>query len=77
MRAALGGEENSHDMIKLLPAVQRLLVLLAALLNENVDDTGVGHVAVLLKVSADAVSDVGGGDIECVEGADFWGLTGV
>ena len=61
-------------MVDLFPAVHRLLVLLAALLDENVDDAGVGHVAVLFKVLADAVPDEGGRDVEGVERDDLGGL---
>lgn len=57
---ALGLEEDAHDVVELLPAVHRLLVLLAALLEQDVDDAGVGNVAVGLEMLADAVSDVGG-----------------
>ena len=37
----------------LLPKVHRLLVILPALVDQNVDDLGVGHVAILLETLAD------------------------
>lgn len=67
-------EEDAHDVVELLPAVHGFLILLPALEHEDVDEAGVGDVAVLLKVLADAVSDVGGGDVERVEGDDLRGL---
>lgn len=61
-------------MIELLPAVHRLLVLLLALLEEDVDDAGVGDIAVLLKVLADAVSDERWRDVERIDGANLRSL---
>ena len=61
-------------MIELLPAVHRFLILLLALLEEDVDDAGVGDIAVLLKVLADAVSDERWRDVEGVDGANLRSL---
>ena len=58
-------------MIELLPAIHRLLVLDSALLNENVNDAGVGDIAILFEVLADAMADVGGRNVEGIEGDDF------
>lgn len=50
-------------MIELFPAVQSFLVLLSALLDEDVNDAGVGDIAVLLEVPANAVPHVCGRDV--------------
>lgn len=61
-------------MIELFPAVHCLLVLLLALLEEDVDDAGVGNIAVLLEVLADAVTNVRRRYVECVDRDNFRGL---
>ena len=67
-------EEDTHDVVELLPAVHRLLVFDAALLEENVDDAGIGDVPVLLEVLADTVPDICGGDVERIEGDNLRSL---
>ena len=61
-------------MIELLPAVHRFLILLLALLDENVDDTCVGHIAVLFEVLPDAVTDVRWGHVQRIERDDLRSL---
>ncbi len=61
-------------MVELLPTVHRLLVLLLALREEDVDDAGIGDIAVLLEVLADAVSDVRWRDVEHIDGANLGSL---
>ena len=51
-------EEDAQDMVGLLPYIHRLLVLLPALEDEHVDDARVVHVAILLELAADSVSEV-------------------
>lgn len=69
-------QQNPHNMLLQLPAIHRLLVLLASLQNEDVDGAGVSDVAGFFEAFADGVPHEGGGDVECVEGDDFWGLLG-
>ena len=61
-------------MVKLFPTVHRLLELLLALLDENVDDACVGHIAVLFKVLPDAVTDVRWGHVQRIERDDLRSL---
>ena len=63
---SFGLEQDAHDVIELLPTVHGLLELLLTFLDEDVDDAGIGDIAILLEVLADAVADVGGRDIEGV-----------
>lgn len=71
LRPAPRREENAHNVVELLPAVEGFLILLAALEDEDVDDARVGHIAVFLEVAADAVADERRGDVQCVDGANF------
>ena len=61
-------------MVKLFPTVHRLLELLLALLDENVDDTCAGHIAVLFEVLPDAVTDVRWGHVQRIERDDLRSL---
>ena len=58
----------------LLPEIHRLLVLNAALVEQNVDDVGVGQVTVPLKALANDLSHGGWGNIEGVQYANFRSL---
>ena len=49
-----------------LPAVHRLLVLLACFEDEDVDGLAVRDVSVRFELLAEAVSDVGWKEVECV-----------
>lgn len=62
-------------MVRLFPAVDRLLELLSPLENEHIDSARVGDMTVGFELLPDAVSDVGGCDGESVELDDFWGLS--
>jgi len=64
-------------MVSLLPAVHCLLVVLPRLEEHHVDGAGVGSILELVELLADSVADVGGGDAERVEGADFGGLQSI
>lgn len=46
-------QQGAEHMRLLLPKVHRLLVFLPTLVDQNVDDIGIGHVAVLLEALAD------------------------
>jgi hypothetical protein len=46
-------QKRTEDVGLLLPKVDRLLVILPALVYQKVDHLGVGHVAVLLEALAD------------------------
>ena len=58
----------------LSPRIHRLLVRLSALQNENIDDLGVGDVAVAFELCADDPPDVVRVAIESEGVYDFWGL---
>lgn len=55
----------------LLPAVHRLLVILVRLEQQQVNHVQVLNMSVLFEVGSLLHSDHGGGDVECVEGADL------
>ena len=67
-------DEDSEELVVHLPTVHGLLVFHALLCDEDVDYFRVGHGAVGFEPLADGVAEVGWGDVEGVEGADFWGL---
>ena len=71
---SIAGQQWAEYVRLLLPEVHRLLVLLPALVEQNVDDLGVGHVAVTLEALADDSAYGGRGDVEGVEYADFRSL---
>ena len=68
--------EASEELVVHLPAVHRFLVLHAFFGDEDDDDFRVGHRAVTLEPLADDVTEVGGRDVESVEGTYFWSLEG-
>ena len=68
--------EASEELVVHLPAVHRFLVLHAFFGDEDVDDFRVGHGAVTFEPLADDVTEVGGRDVESVEGTYFWSLEG-
>lgn len=55
----------------LLPTVHRLLIILVRLEQQQVNHVQVLDMSVLFKVCSFLHSDHGGGDVECVEGADL------
>lgn len=61
-------------MVRLLPAIKRLLKFLLALENQYVDGTQVGDMSVGLELLADAVPYIGRCNGECVHLNDFWSL---
>ena len=58
----------------LLSKVHRLLVLQSALVEQNVDEVGVGQVAIPLEALADDGTHGGRGDVEGVQFANFRSL---
>jgi hypothetical protein len=67
-------EENAHHMVRLLPTIEGLLEVLAALVYEDLDGAWIGDVSICLEFLADAVADVGRGFGDGVQGDDFGGL---
>lgn len=61
-------------MVLLLPEVHGLLVLLPALQDDVVKHAQVGDMAVLLEPPPYLLAHELWRDVQCVEGADFWGL---
>jgi len=53
MRTIPVAQQRTKNMGLLLPKVHRLLVIQPALVDQNVDHLGIGHVAVLLEALAD------------------------
>jgi hypothetical protein len=60
----------------LLPTIHRLLILLMRLEEQQINHIQILDMSVLFKVCSFFGADHGGGDVECVEGADFWCLRG-
>lgn len=58
-------------MIRLLPAIHRLLVFLPALQEQHINRTRVGDIAVFLESLSDGVTNKGGGNVQCIERDDF------
>ena len=67
-------QKDTIHLVSHLPPVHRLLVLLARLQDEHVDRLGVRDVSVRLELLAEAVAEVGWGEVECVEVDDFGSL---
>ena len=61
-------------MVRLLPTIERLLEVLAALVYEDLDGAWIGDVSVCLEFLADAVADVGRRGGDGVQGDNFGGL---
>ena len=68
--------EASEELVVHLPAVHGFLLFHAFFGDENVDDFQVGHGAVTFEPLADDVTEIGGRDVESVEGTYFWSLEG-
>lgn len=66
MRPVPIAQQRTEHMGLLLPKVHRLLVILPALVDQNVDHLGVGHVAVLLEALADDGAHGRRRDVEAV-----------
>ena len=66
MRPIPIAQKRTEHMGLLLPKVHRLLVFLPALMDQNVDHLGVGHVAVLLEALADNGAHGRRRDVEAV-----------
>ena len=61
-------------MVRLLPTIEALLEVPAALVYEDLDGAWVGDVSVCFKFLADAVADVGRRGRDGVQGDNFGGL---
>lgn len=63
---SITSQQRAQHVGLLLPEVHRLLVLQPALVEQNVDEVGVGQVAVPLEALADDSTHCGRGDVEGV-----------
>lgn len=66
--------EVLHDVGQLFPIVEGLLELRVALEQQDVDDTQLADVTVLLELLADLCADGGHGHVQRVHGLNLWGL---
>ena len=67
-------EEDAQDVINLLPAIHRLLVLLPATQRQVVDYANVGDMTIFLESSPYTLAEIWYCDIQRIDRNDFWCL---
>ena len=67
LRPKLRGQQDTLDMVPLLPAVEGLLVLLPPLQQQHINSAQIRDIAILLKVLPNRVPDVRGRNVQRIQ----------
>ena len=71
LRSLIRLEENAHHMVRLVPTIEGLLQVQAALVNKDLDRAWIGDMSVCFEFLSDTMSDVCRCDGDGIQGDDF------